>query len=391
MVPLGDVAQVNPSSLRLGPQQQVNFVGMADLDAERARTDSDSIREYSSVSKGYTVFADGDILVAKITPCFENNKIGQAQLRRKIGVGSTEFHVLRPNERLHDRYLLHFLRQEHVRRQGEMRMTGSAGQRRIPASFLKSLPIPLPALDEQRRIAAILDHIGNLRTKRLETIKLLDSVVVSIFSDTFGDFSDPIGKWPTITLGDVISDGPQNGLYRPAKDYGTGTPIVRIDCFQNGLPIDVTRLKRVQISESDAKSYALASGDLLINRVNSRTHLGKATVVSEPTETTVYESNMMRFRVDGMRVQPEYVLAAFQTPLLKGQIQSAAKDAVNQSSINQKDVMGFKIPLPPMEQQIRYLQRRHHVQKLHRRTRRSVAALDELFASLQSRAFRGEP
>ncbi len=102
---------------------------MAALHHETAATEPGDTRRFEEVATGHTVFRNGDLLVAKITPCFQNNKIGQAILRHEVGVGSSEFHIVRPNPDLVDaRYLLHFLRQDRVRIEGEQRMTGSGGQ-----------------------------------------------------------------------------------------------------------------------------------------------------------------------------------------------------------------------------------------------------------------------
>src|ERR1700687_2468903 len=112
-----DVAELNPRFVEsLEMNTLVSFVPMSAVSAERASTISTEERPYREVSKGYTPFLDGDVLVAKITPCFENGKIAQASLPHRIGFGSTEFHVVRPRAGEADaRYLLHFLRQEHVR------------------------------------------------------------------------------------------------------------------------------------------------------------------------------------------------------------------------------------------------------------------------------------
>lgn len=160
-VPLGSVADINPSQLGAvyKDDELVDFVPMAAVDANASVVSSQGTRPYSEVKKGYTFFKDEDILLAKITPCFENGKI--SQIRTKVtnaGFGSTEFHVLRPHpEKLDARYLVHYLRQEKIRIAGERRMTGSAGQRRVPKSFLELLPIFLPSSAGQRRIATILD------------------------------------------------------------------------------------------------------------------------------------------------------------------------------------------------------------------------------------------
>ncbi|MDK9641638.1 restriction endonuclease subunit S [Propionibacterium freudenreichii] len=152
---VSEVASINPRSDSIAPTEQISFVGMAQLDAQSAVATPLDSRSFSSVSKGYTIFNNHDILAAKITPCWENGKIGEASLTHPIGVGSTEFHVIRHGKSIDRRYLLHFLRRPEIRTAGQLRMTGSGGQRRVPASFIKELRIPLPPLDEQRRIAAI--------------------------------------------------------------------------------------------------------------------------------------------------------------------------------------------------------------------------------------------
>jgi len=257
----------------------------------------------------------------------------------------------------------------------------------FPIDKLLEHQINLPPLSEQRRIAAILDHADQLRRQRSKVQSDLDELIESAFQQMFDESAH---DWPIVSLGDLITLGPQNGLYRPAHQYGSGVPIVRIDSFQIGSPIEIANLKRVELSESDAVPYILKDGDIIVNRVNARTHLGKATMVTGLAETTVFESNMMRLRLDVQKVTPEYVDAALRTPQVKRQIQTAAKDAVNQSSINQQDVINLKICLPPLELQHRYIRLRKEIHEQQATCRRSLIAIDHLFASLQSRAFRGE-
>lgn len=178
MVPLGEIAEINPRLKHsVAADENVSFVPMSHLSAETAIASAESLRPWSQLSKGYTPMLNGDLLVAKITPCFENGKIGQVRLATEIGVGSTEFHVVRPREGVDCRYLLHFLRTPRVNAAGQLRMTGSGGQRRVPVEYLRELNIPLPPLDEQRRIAAILDrvdHLGRRVSNGIETLDKLD-------------------------------------------------------------------------------------------------------------------------------------------------------------------------------------------------------------------------
>ena len=110
------------------------------------------------MKKGYTPFQDGDVIFAKITPCMENGKYALATgLHGGRAAGSTEFHVFRPKLELDSKYLLHFLFTPELRSRARLNMRGAAGQLRVPAQFFNDAQIPLPPLDEQRRIVAELE------------------------------------------------------------------------------------------------------------------------------------------------------------------------------------------------------------------------------------------
>jgi type I restriction enzyme S subunit len=110
------------------------------------------------IGTGYTGFIDEDILVAKITPCFENGKGGHVfGLHSGVGFGSTEFHVLRAHDKRDVRFLHHHVMARAFRKNGERYMTGSAGQRRVPAEFIEDYRVPLMDAERRHRAATILD------------------------------------------------------------------------------------------------------------------------------------------------------------------------------------------------------------------------------------------
>jgi type I restriction enzyme S subunit len=243
---------------------------------------------------------------------------------------------------------------------------------------------------DRRRIAEVLDRAEALRAKRRAAFAKLDTLAQAILLDMFGDPAANPKGWRRRTLGDLITVGPQNGLYKPAGDYGSGTPILRIDAFYAGVVTKLASLKRVRLSADEQALYALREGEIVINRVNSREYLGKSALIPALRETTVFESNMMRFDVDRGTLDPGYLIEYLQTSFVRRHILRSAKDAVNQSSINQQDVKTLPVVVPTLRMQHLFTRQVAAIERLKAAHRASLAEMDALFASLQHRAFRGE-
>jgi type I restriction enzyme, S subunit len=165
-----------------------------------------------------------------------------------------------------------------------------------------------------------------------------------------GPTSDLPPSWRWAELGDFIVEGPQNGLYLPTSDYGRGTPILRIADFQDGWIQSRDALHLVAASPHEVASFALRVGDIIINRVNSMTHLGKSAVVTPNLAGAIFESNMMRLRVSD-ELSSEYSVLYLQSGRGRSLLLANAKQAVNQASINQNDVRRTRIAVPPIHEQ----------------------------------------
>lgn len=153
---LSEVAVINPRVSKIDDDQEVTFLGMADVSGE-GKVIGGEIKPYAEVANGFTCFEDGDVLVAKITPCFENYKGALVKnLCNGKGFGSTEFHVLRAKGSVIPEFLHLHTRTSQFRGIGIRNMTGTAGQKRVPTDFIRDWEIPLPPKPEQDRIAAIL-------------------------------------------------------------------------------------------------------------------------------------------------------------------------------------------------------------------------------------------
>jgi len=154
---LNNIAITNPSKTELkdfDDNMHVSFIEMASVSNDGFIEKMED-RLLKDVRKGsYTYFAEGDIIIAKITPCMENGKCALAKdLINGIALGSSEFHVIRTNEKIDASYLFYHLNRSKIRIEAEKRMTGSSGHRRVPISFYENLQIPVPSLTVQQKLA----------------------------------------------------------------------------------------------------------------------------------------------------------------------------------------------------------------------------------------------
>ena len=164
---LGSVCQVNPKKgqdKRLVGDLEVSFVPMPAV-SERGEIDPSEVRVYDTVKTGFTYFAENDVLFAKITPCMENGKGAVARgLHNSIGFGSTEFHVLRPLQGKTDPYWIYTLTSfSEFRSDAASNMTGSAGQRRVPANFLEQYRVSVPPIQLQEQFATFVEQTDKLK------------------------------------------------------------------------------------------------------------------------------------------------------------------------------------------------------------------------------------
>lgn len=226
----------------------------------------------------------------------------------------------------------------------------------------ENFDINVPSLPEQKKIAHILSTVQRAieAQERIvqTTTELKKALMHKLFTE--GTRGEPqkqteIGpipeSWEVVRLEKLFAREPQNGLYKPKKEYGTGTQILRIDDFSNDGDVVTTARNRVILSVDEIRTYGLEAGDIVVNRVNSLSHLGKTALIGSADESMVFESNMMRFSVNEAMVRKEYVFKFLNSLLAKRQIIGSAKRAVAQSSISQGDVKAMQIPKPSLVEQ----------------------------------------
>ena len=255
---------------------------------------------------------------------------------------------------------------------------------------LSEVEIDICSLEEQREIVKILDKIMTVLGSRETELSLLDDLIKARFVEMFGDpYVNPL-KWKMLKIKDAVTIEPQNGLYKPQSDYvtdGSGTPILRIDGFYNGRVTDFGSLKRLKCSGMEQQRYLLLEDDIVINRVNSIEYLGKCAHIKGLLEDTVYESNMMRMHFDPEYYNPVYICKLLCSQYIYDQIVNHAKKAVNQASINQKDVLDFNIYQPPLDLQNEFANFVKQVDKSKVAVQKSLDETQKLFDSLMQQYF----
>lgn len=308
---------------------------------------------------------EGDLLLVGSSGGVEN--VGRCAMVRHLPYATATFASflvrVEPSASV-DRTYLSFLLQSPVLNFAAHSKRAADGKYNLQAESLRAALVPIPPLPEQRAIAHVLGAVQRAKeaTERViaATRDLKKSLMRHLF--TYGPVPvDQAGQvplketeigplpeaWGINRLGELIASGPQNGIYKPQSDYGDGTPILRINDYPNDGSVVTCAGERVRLSESEVQTYGLVEDDLLVNRVNSPSHLGKAALVGELREAMVFESNMMRFSIDLARATPEYIFRYLCTPLAREQILGRAKRAVAQSSVNQGDVASLVVPGPP--------------------------------------------
>ena len=182
---LSECCEINPRKPKnIDDDIDVSFVAMPSV-SEQGDIDTSIGRKIGEVKKGFTYFAENDVLFAKITPCMENGKGCVAtNLINGIGFGSTEFHVLRPIENLSNSYWLYEITMiDSFRETAKENMTGTGGQLRVPVSFLEDYLVALPPINLQNEFELFFKQVKSTKTKLLNGIEKLQRMYSSILNN----------------------------------------------------------------------------------------------------------------------------------------------------------------------------------------------------------------
>lgn len=384
---LGDICIINPKSPGFDDELAVSFVPMPKV-GENGEFDPSETRKYHEVKKGFTYFQNDDVLFAKITPCMENGKGAVASnLKNGVGFGSTEFHVLRPlPECVTSKWLFYLLSWPSLRKDAEKNMTGSAGQKRVPRSFLEDYSINVPDLKKQKETTDILDNVCSLIFLRKQQLAKLDELVKSRFVELFGDSKTNPKNYPIHQLSeyiDFLTSGSRGWAQYCADDGPEWFITIKNvkDCR-----ISVDNMQSVNAPDNaEAKRTKVQEGDLLISITAD---LGRTGVVTKAiAEHGAYiNQHLTCIRLNKEALNPLYVAYFMESSAGKEQFESKNQSAVK-AGLNFNSINSLRLMVPPMDKQSTFVEFVEQVDKSKVAVQKALDEAQLLFDSLMQKFF----
>ena len=367
---LGQCCIINPRrpNIALCDTDKVSFIPMPAVSEDGYLVDM-ADEEYGKVKKGFTYFENNDVLFAKITPCMENGKGAIAYgLTNGIGVGSTEFHVLRPINGISSPYwLLTLTRMPIFRERAAKNMSGTGGQKRVSASYLNHFMVGLPAIEEQRRFEAIY--------KQADKSKFGD--FKSQFIEMFGTVENNTHNFPIMTIGEF------------AYCFAGATPSTsHPEYWENGRIrwMSSGEVHKGHVEDTDSRitelGYKSASTRMvpIHSIVIAIAGQGKTRGTVAITEVDLCTNQSLCAIVPDERVNYSYLYHNLQGRYLE--LRGLSGDVNGRGGLNLKIIQKIPVILPPIEKQQQFASIAQQADKSKFELRKSIDAIDKVIKSL---------
>jgi type I restriction enzyme S subunit len=417
---LEEIALLNPRHpSELDPSIEVSFVPMPAVNENGWKLKPAQKRALGEVRKGYTHFANGDVLFAKITPCMENGKAAVAEdLANGLGCGTTELHVIRPAQDFQSKFLYYFVHREDFRKAARQIMTGTAGQLRVPLSFLKETEIPVPPTKEQIRIVAKLEKLlakVDACKERLEKIPAIlkrfrqsvlaaacsgrltaelrrkqnSSIENCLIDYEIEELTVPI-NWPVFPLTELIDPARPlcYGVVQPGQEINGGVPLIRVQDMDHGnILVNALRTVSAEI-DNEYRRSRIRAGDLLVSIVGT---IGRTAIIPDGLTANIARAIARIACKDG--VKPQWINIWLSIDVLQRWMVRSSRE-VARKTLNLSELGKTKIALPPFEEQHEIVRRVEALFKIaddiEKRYEKAKAHVDKLTQSILAKAFRGE-
>jgi type I restriction enzyme M protein len=341
LVRIGEICEINPPKSQLADlplDTIVSFVPMADLNEHRIVFQSREEKRLSDVTASYSYFEDNDILLAKVTPCFENGKAGIARgLQNAIGFGSSEFYVLRPTSQVLPEWIYFCVTHPLFRDTAIAQMTGTGGLQRIPRSFIADFRIPLPPLAVQKEIVAEIEGYQ----------KVIDGARAVI--DSYRPHLPTSPDWPLVELGEVCNfrRGPFGGSLKKEIFVKSGYAV-----YEQGHAIanDFSEFRYFIDKQkfNQMRGFQVRSGDLIMSCSGT---MGKVAIIPDTAPAGVINQALLKL-TPSERISKDYLWlwmesANFQLALAENTYGAAIKNVASVEILK-----GLRLPLPPLAAQL---------------------------------------
>lgn len=348
LVPLGELCDVDRRLVRPSDPDaaRLPFVGVEHVAAGSGDIDLDSGSRVGSQKSAAFHFDPRHVLYGKLRPYL--NKVATPAF---AGRCSTELVPLLPREGIDRSFLAHLLRR---RKSVDFVMASVTGARmpRTDMKLLMSMEVPFLPLEEQRKIAAILNRAANIERLRGQASESLRELAPAMFVKMFGDPLRNPKRWSVRKVGDVCLSARYGTSEKPSGE-GEGVPVIRMGNVTYDGHLDCADLKTVVLADAEAAKHALRPGDILFNRTNSKELVGK-TGMWDGRFPAVAASYFIRLRLDTTYAHPAYVWAFMNSASVKQRLLGMARGAIGQANINAREVKSLPFPVPPIQHQHRF-------------------------------------
>ncbi len=336
---LGDICTVNPRKSKLAEfklDTRVSFVPMADLNENKIEFQPSQEKRLSEVTASYTYFEDNDVLLAKVTPCFENGKAGIARgLINGIGFGSSEFYVLRSSEQVLPEWIYFCVMHPFFRDAAVAQMTGTGGLQRVPRDYVENFQIPLPPLKVQKEIVAEIEGYQ----------KVINGARAVL--DNYRPHIPIHPDWPMVALNEAAAV--ESGFGFPLDYQGkTDEEIPFLKVSDMNLPGNEKQIVSWNHSVSrnvlrELKGEVYPKGTVIFPKIGAAIATNKKRIL---TRDSTYDNNVMGIIPNTERLLPDFL----HTYLLAFDLSRWASES-QPPSMRKTTVEAHEIPLPPLATQ----------------------------------------
>ncbi|MBY8168079.1 restriction endonuclease subunit S [Vibrio fluvialis] len=385
LVKLGDLFKVTSGGTPSRKKSEyydggdIHWVKTGDLHNKYVRTASEFITQEGLDGSSARLYPKGTVLVAMY-----GATIGACSILDIEAATNQACAAFTPTDKVDPVFLYYLLKHS----KPAFVKAGSGGaQPNISGTFLKNFEIPLPPLEEQKRIAAILDKADAIRQKRKQAIELADEFLRSVFLDMFGDPVTNPKVWEEHVLKDItdVRSGVAKGK-KVSLDDSVTLPYMRVANVQDGY-LDLSEIKQIVVSKKDAEKCQLMKGDILLTEGGDPDKLGRGYVWNNEIENCIHQNHIFSVRIENHHfVHPHFLSAQISSQRGKLYFLKVGKQTTGIATINKAVLRDFVVFIPPLELQKKYVAIKNKVDDFKRKCESDDL---KLFRSISHKVFSG--